>query len=132
ERGMPLLYSGRELPNYKRLAFFDKDVIEWGDTCQLHQFYQTLFTLHKKDVILKGETFILPTDNQQVMAFLRKAGKEVVLCILNFGNSDRIKITVNHPWLKGTFESLTSSIEYNFNQEESFELGAYGSVVYVK
>ena len=27
--GIPLIYSGQELPNQKRLAFFDKDVIEW-------------------------------------------------------------------------------------------------------
>lgn len=132
ERGMPLLYSGQELPNHKRLAFFDKDVIEWSNTCHLHTFYKALFQLHKKAVIQKGETFILPTDNQQVLAFLRKAGKEVILCMLNFGGSDRIKITVNHPWLKGKFQSFTSGMEYSFTNEETFELGAYGSIVYIK
>lgn len=27
--GLPLIYSGQELPNYKRLKFFDKDQIDW-------------------------------------------------------------------------------------------------------
>ena len=29
--GMPLLYSGQEAGLNKRLAFFEKDTIEWGD-----------------------------------------------------------------------------------------------------
>jgi hypothetical protein len=28
--GIPLIYSGQELPNYKRLRFFEKDEIEWN------------------------------------------------------------------------------------------------------
>ena len=30
-RGIPLIYSGQELPNKKRLRFFDKDEIEWSN-----------------------------------------------------------------------------------------------------
>ncbi len=28
--GIPLFYSGQEKPNKKRLAFFEKDFIDWG------------------------------------------------------------------------------------------------------
>ena len=35
-QGIPLVYSGQELPNKKRLKFFDKDVIEWKKNCELH------------------------------------------------------------------------------------------------
>ena len=27
--GIPLIYSGQELPNLKRLKFFEKDAIDW-------------------------------------------------------------------------------------------------------
>ena len=31
--GLPLIYSGQELPNKKRLMFFDKDEIDWSEPC---------------------------------------------------------------------------------------------------
>ena len=45
--GIPLIYSGQEQPNHKRLKFFDKDRIEWGGQPALHEFYKTLFQLHR-------------------------------------------------------------------------------------
>jgi len=39
--GQPLIYSGQELPNTKRLAFFDKDQIEW--TTELPRLHLKLF-----------------------------------------------------------------------------------------
>jgi glycosidase len=41
-KGIPLIYSGQELPNHKRLHFFDKDQIEWTDNIELHEFYKLL------------------------------------------------------------------------------------------
>src|SRR6185436_95495 len=44
--GIPLIYSGQELPMVnKRLYFFDKDVIPWTGDYALHDFYKTLLTL---------------------------------------------------------------------------------------
>lgn len=40
--GIPLIYSGQELPNLKRLRFFEKDEIEWTDHPALHAFYKKL------------------------------------------------------------------------------------------
>lgn len=38
--GVPLIYSGQELPLKRSLAFFDKDQIEWEEGIQLHEFYK--------------------------------------------------------------------------------------------
>jgi alpha-amylase len=46
--GVPLVYSGQELPNTKRLRFFDKDEIAWQPNIELHDFYKTLLALRKK------------------------------------------------------------------------------------
>ena len=71
-KGIPLLYSGQELPNHKRLAFFDKDPIDWTSSPQLASFYKTLIQLRKQYAcIMDGDSFILPTSSNQVMAFLR-------------------------------------------------------------
>lgn len=47
-RSIPLIYSGQELPNRKRLPFFEKDVIEWTDIPELVSFYSTLLHYRKQ------------------------------------------------------------------------------------
>ena len=44
--GIPLLYSGQEAMNKKRLKFFDKDPIDWPKDLPLQNFYKTLLNLH--------------------------------------------------------------------------------------
>ena len=133
-QGIPLIYSGQEIPNKKRLLFFDKDQIDWNEPPQLTDFYQTLLRLRKNSsAITEGETFILPDDqNDNLMAFLRKKGNEVVLVILNLSDKDRSKIRVSHEWLKGDFQNIFSGLDFSFNGEEYFELQANEYIVYAK
>ncbi|MBC7651801.1 MAG: alpha-glucosidase C-terminal domain-containing protein, partial [Deinococcales bacterium] len=129
-RGLPLIYGGQENPNYKRLKFFDKDQIDWQPKPQLHQFYKTLLALHKCNAVAIGETFNLPTDNSNVMAFLRRSKNEVVLVILNFSTEQKIKLTVEHNWLNGAFENIFSEMQFTFNGSETFELMSHDYIVY--
>ena len=129
-KGMPLIYSGQELPNYKRLKFFDKDVIEWSSNIHLHDFYKTLLSLHQTNAVAEGETFILPTNSNGLMAFMRRKDNEVVLVLLNLSNEDRLRLPVKHDWLKGTFENVFSQLQFQFNQQETFELQANEYIVY--
>src|SRR5439155_16722224 len=65
--GIPLLYSGQEMPNHKRLKFFDKDPIEWTGSYELHDFYKTLFQFrfHHPAVHASGEVLRLSTSEDQ-------------------------------------------------------------------
>ena len=147
-KGMPLIYSGQELPLQKRLAFFDKDIIEWGETIgkdkqetksqvaidypALHHFYKTLTDLRKAhSVIIKGETFNLPLDHSGAMAYLRMDENDIVLVILNFSN-DIVKLQCSHERLQGNFTQVFSGMTYAFNHTVSFELLPGDYFVYVK
>lgn len=87
--GLPMIYSGQELPNYKRLNFFDKDFIEWNGKFELHDFYKNLFGLRKKNVALRAgdekvKTYILSSENSdKIFAYVRKHTNHSVLVILN-------------------------------------------------
>ena len=76
--GIPMIYSGQELPNKKRLKFFEKDEIEWKENLNLHDFYKTLLTLHSTNKSLRaGDPEVLTQiishpDDHQVFAYLRK------------------------------------------------------------
>lgn len=128
--GMPLIYSGQETANTKRLAFFDKDEISWQQPLPLKEFYTTLCNLHTCNAIIKGETFNLPTQQNYVMAYLRKFKQEVVLVILNLSNHDRAIIDIDHEAMEGEFESVFSGLPFTFKKKTSFELMANEFLVY--
>ncbi|RZJ80325.1 MAG: hypothetical protein EOO47_07930, partial [Flavobacterium sp.] len=57
--GIPLIYSGQEKPNLKRLAFFEKDHIDWSGEVALSDFYKTLLTIRKKNKSLQEDASVL-------------------------------------------------------------------------
>ena len=142
-KGIPLIYSGQELPNYKRVAFFDKDSIDWTNAPQLASFYKTLIQLRKKyNCIVDGDSFNLPTSNNQVMAFLRydhqpenksenKSEKQTILVVLNFSHQIQ-KLELAHDYLNGQFTNAFSGLSFAFNKQVSFELMPGDYFVYIK
>ena len=132
-KGIPLIYSGQELPNKKRLEFFDKDQIDWSASQPaLHDFYKTLSTLRKSNTaIISGDTFNLPTDTNGVMAYLRHDGTATVLVVLNLSLGHH-KIKISHEKLHGKFKNVFSGFTYTFENEVSFELMAGDYFVYAK
>ncbi len=132
-QGMPLVYSGQENPNLKRLAFFDKDQIDWKELPSLDGFYDQLLQYRKKSpAILEGETFILPSEQHGIMAYFRKKSTETVLVLLNLSDKERATIEVQHDWLQGDFINLFSSLAYTFSSKEHFELMPGDYLVYIK
>ncbi len=132
--GMPLVYSGQELPNTKRLQFFNKDEIEWKQPLLMHGFYKSLLHFRKNSKAIQlGETFILPSENSnELFAFLRKKDSEIVLVILNISTKNNLSIQVNHEWLSGAFTSVFSELTFSLLPGEKFELMAGEYLVYRK
>jgi glycosidase len=87
--GIPLLYSGQELPLKKRLAFFDKDEIGWGEIL-LHDFYRKLLSLQRNNPALKAasddvSTRFVHTDHaDKILCYRRRNGHHEVVVMLNF------------------------------------------------
>lgn len=131
-KGMPLIYSGQEMPNNKRLLFFDKDTIEWNGHPALHDFYKTLIQLRKSHpAIVTGDTFNLPIHADRVMAYLRHDSKDTILVGLNLSDQ-RQKIEFSHEKLKGKFKNIFSQLVFEFQETMTFELMPGDFFVYVK
>jgi glycosidase len=133
-KGLPLIYSGQEIPNKKRLAFFDKDEIDWSRPLEMEEFYTKLLNICRTNkAISAGETFILPSQNDDaVFAFMRKAGDDNILVILNFSDKNRLKVQVSHGWLDGVYENVFSGLQFQFKPGEEFELQAGEYFLYKK
>lgn len=130
--GIPLIYSGQELPNQKRLQFFDKDEIKWKGTPKLHNFYKTLLTFRKQHPALKAADRrvitwrIATTNNDQLFSFVRKSSNREVITILNF--SDRkTKFQMNDTRIGGGYEDLFTGKEHSL--AESFTIPAWGYLI---
>lgn len=127
--GIPLIYSGQEKPNKKRLAFFEKDFIDWEGETELHDFYKTLLAIRKKNKALQesASVLILKTDHPDVLVYLCRRQQDKVLVLLNF-SKDVAEFHFDHPAAKGKYTDLFTGEEaVNIHRKESFsfEAGEY-------
>lgn len=131
--GIPLLYSGQELPLLNRLKFFDKDIIPWRSNYQLHDFYKTLLNIHSNNPALRAgdttvRTFRLKTNNdEQVFAYLRRNGDHEVLVVLNLSREDQLNLKIEDKIMSGTYTDVFS--KKDFDSEGSFQLKAWDYLV---
>jgi glycosidase len=86
--GMPLIYNGQEAGNPKRLAFFEKDPIEWREH-PIGELYRTLFALKKENTALWNAHWgarMLQVRNSapdHVFSFVRQNDQDKVFAVLN-------------------------------------------------
>jgi len=133
--GLPLVYSGQEIPNHKRLSFFEKDELEWSlQTKQrtLHDFYKVLFSLRtQNDAVALGQTEMLQTPyHNSIIGFIKKHQNNIVLVLLNISEHNRLAFEISHPLLVGNFEQIFSGLQFSFSGNEKFELQAGEYLVY--
>jgi glycosidase len=132
---LPLVYSGQEIPNHKRLSFFEKDELAWSlQTKQptLHNFYKALFSLRtQNDAVVFGQNQMLQTPYpNSIIGFIKKHQNTVVLVLLNISEHNRLAFEISHPMLSGTFEQIFSGLRFSFSGQEKFELQAGEYLVY--
>ena len=97
--GMPLIYSGQEVGNTKRLAFFEKDFIPGLTVANsTTAFYTKLVSLKTKNAALWNNSTakLVPTpgNNDSVIAYSRTTGVNKVLTVINATNAPQ-KVTLN-------------------------------------
>jgi glycosidase len=123
------------LPNLKRLKFFEKDEIMWTGKYELQDFYKTLLDLHSTNPALRAgdeasTTVRLKTsDEEHVLAYLRKNGDNEVLVVLNFSKSDS---GFNIDNVNGKFKEVFSGLERDLGDSKNFEMKGWEYYVFEK
>ena len=135
--GIPLIYSGQELPNKKRLKFFDKDQIDWTGRYELHGFFQRLLGLRKTNPALRaGDPNVslhrLHTRmDDRCFAFARKAGNDEVVVVLNF-SAEWLTVPNSELLLTGAFEEIFTGLRFDFSQTKEVHISPWGYTVLQK
>ncbi|MBC8034307.1 MAG: DUF3459 domain-containing protein [Chitinophagaceae bacterium] len=136
--GVPLIYSGQELPLVKRIKFFEKDYIEWTGKYALHEFYKTLLQLRKSNPALRAgdlETApvrVLTNAGKYVLAYCRNKGERSVLVLINLSGDDKSLVKLNYEKAWGKYRNVFTSNEAEINAETYFYLRAWDFQIYEK
>ncbi len=134
--GVPLVYSGQELPNTKRLQFFDKDEIAWQPNVELHNFYKILFTLrkNKNELFSAIDTSIYFFEEllaKNILAYQLKNEEEEVLVFLNM-NTVGVLEYLQLPNINGIYKNIFTDKDAEMPQKYLLELEGGGYCVLEK
>jgi glycosidase len=134
-KGVPLIYSGQEMPNHKRLKFFEKDPIEWNGKYELAGFYKTLFQLKANHPALSSDAEVqrLSTGNdKRILAYLRKSGNKEVLVLLNLSKEANQSVELQQPTITGNFRNVFTGAQHDFTTEKKISLQPWEYLVFEK
>lgn len=133
--GIPLIYSGQEAANSKRLAFFEKDEIDWS-SLSLADFYSKLNTLkHENKVLWNGAAGgdfapIYNTKSKQVVSFKRSVDGQSMVVLINLSPVDA-QTTIHMEGHEGNYlEYFTGESRIFSGNNEQFDLKPWEYKVY--
>lgn len=138
--GIPLIYNGQEVGNRKRLAFFERDPIDWDaapDAAHYSALYRKLLALRKSNTALwNGEHGApmtqVPNDvPKQVLSFVRDNGKDKVFVALNLSGQParaRFGQGAHH----GAYRDFASGAAVRLDAASSLEMAPWSYRVLVK
>ncbi len=131
--GIPLIYSGQESGNHKRLSFFEKDEIEWKDD-KMFPLYAKLINLKKTTEALwsgpyGGKLILYDTRNgRHTLAYMREEGDSKVLVILNLSGSEQFA-HLHDVSLQGVYVDIFSNDSYTIYDDYYFRLKPWEYIV---
>ena len=133
--GMPLIYTGQEYANEKRIAFFEKDCFERRDASEFG-LYQRLNSLRKNNPALFSQEAgaemgrIDCGDNEYIFACSRVLDNNIVIGIFNFSAEEQ-EFTLVTPSLKGTYTCLDGDV-LHLDKETSMTLKPWEWIICYK
>ena len=131
-QSIPLIYSGQEMPNKKRLKFFVRDPIQWTGSYEMAPFYKTLLTLRKSNPALAFDASfkrLASSDNDVVMAYAREKEGRKVIVIMNLSAAGQ-KFSITDPKINGEPMNVFTGIAEKISDTHQFSIEPWGYLVY--
>ncbi len=129
-KGIPLIYSGQEQPNHKRLLFFDKDLIAWKGKPALHEFYKILLNFRKTHPVFQDHhhkvlTWRIGTsDHHSIFSFARTNLSHTYIVLLNLSEK-RVRFNIEDTRLKGEYTDLFSGKKISLKDVHALDAWGY-------
>jgi glycosidase len=129
-KGTPMVYNGQEAGNARRLAFFDRDPIEWREH-PVGELYRRLFALKKANSALwnghwgADMTQVFNSENASVFSFLRANDRNRVFGVFNF-SSESVSVRFEGSLHHGSYRDFDSGGEQRVDADTAFDIPAWG------
>lgn len=132
--GIPMIYNGQEAGNTKRLAFFEKDPIQWREHPN-GELYKKLFVLKKANPALWNANWgarmqkVPNNAEQQVLSFVREKDGNKIFAVFNLSGKTQnvvFKESLHH----GDYTEYFSATKAIFPQTLALELAPWSYRVY--
>ncbi|MFZ9046071.1 MAG: alpha-amylase family glycosyl hydrolase [Cyclobacteriaceae bacterium] len=133
--GIPLIYSGQEVGLKKRLKFFEKDSIDWGDH-PFNSMYDRLGKLKSDNQALwnghwGGKVQLIPNDRKsQVVSFSRQKAGNSVVALFNL-SPQSAKFSLQKDWFDEDYRRFKSRDRVRMLSEQTITLPAWGYELYI-
>jgi len=84
--GVPMIYTGEEVANDRKLSLFEKVSVDWSRPRDMGDLWKSLIALRRSHLALsRGDMLRVPSvPDSTIYAFFRAAGSDKVLIVLNF------------------------------------------------
>jgi len=134
--GMPLVYSGQEAGNNKRLEFFEKDPIEWRDH-PVGALYQKLLALKKANTALWngrwGAKMEQVTNSMpaSVLSFVRESSTDKVFAVFNF-SSQSVAVSFSDNHHHGVYRDYLSGEQVMMSEGMKLEMAPWTNRIFVQ
>ncbi|HBH49398.1 MAG TPA: alpha-amylase [Bacteroidales bacterium] len=125
--GMPLIYTGQEAGNSKRLEFFEKDEVDWSNE-EYVPFYKSLAELKKENEVFwngasGGDMEILELSDTNVFAFKRVNADDEAVVLLNLSGDE--KSIVLPEGMAGAYKDFFTDETFILNAGEKISLAPW-------
>jgi glycosidase len=89
--GVPMIYTGEEVANDRKLSLFEKVGVDWSRPRDMGNLWQFLIGFRRAHLALsRGDFLRVPSSPDSVIfSFFRAAGNDKVLMVLNFSTEQR-------------------------------------------
>ena len=134
--GMPLIHNGQEAGETKRLAFFERDPIEWQEH-EIGDLYRDLIALKKSKAVLGngeyGARMIQVPNNamNKVFSFVRHNTDEKVFVVINFSN-DSVSTGFYETLFEDDYIDFTTGQHHTFSANTQLTLGPWQYKIFIK
>ncbi len=134
--GMPMLYSGMEAGNNRRLSFFDKDCIDWKPD-KIAGLYTKLAYLRMRNLAMwslqsKGDFKLLTTNHDdKILCFKRESGLDEILVVLNL-SAEKIDFSLTGQGYQGRYKDVITEMPVIMGDTPCFALEPWGFRLFEK
>jgi hypothetical protein len=133
---MPMIYNGQEAGNRKRLAFFERDAIQWQPS-PYAVLYKKLLALKKQNTALWngqwGATMVQVPNSapKQVFSFVRQNAKDKVFAVFNLSGQP-VQAGFRDDLHVGGYRDFTTGETVRVDGDSRFDLAPWSYRILVR